>query len=110
MTPSAHSDAKPEPFDLRRIARTHPIRFFFSTFFTYLGCIHAVNDLFRYAFSWSLDKPGEEYFMAFAMAVSLTFFLPRLPKPMSEEERRAEKRILDEAAAIDRAARGGTTS
>jgi len=43
------------------------------------------------------------------MAVFLAFVLPRLGLPLSDEERRAEKAILDQAEAIDRAARDAKT-
>jgi len=88
------------------MARLHPIRFFFLTFFFYFGIFHVTHDLLRYALAWSF-QPVDEYIISFSIAVGITAFLPLLPREISAEQKEAERKILEEAESIDRAARGG---
>ncbi len=85
------------------LLRDHPVRGFFLSFFLALGLFHATDDLLRHSLGWNLSA-GREYIMALGMAISFSLVLPRLPE-VSEEQRRKEKLILDQASSIDHAAR-----
>jgi hypothetical protein len=102
--PTAGSRLKKDPLGLARIARDHPVRFFFLWFFLMLGIFHMVDDLFRRVLSWDIN-PFHEYGYALFMAVGMTLLLPRLPQPMSDEQRRREKEILEQADEVVRQAR-----
>lgn len=85
------------------LLREQPVRGFFMNFFIALGLFHATDDIFRHLLGWNLSA-GREYLMALGLAISFSLVLPRLPE-ISEEQRDKEKQILDQASAIDQAAR-----
>ena len=87
-----------------RFVQKKPIVSLVVLFFYMVGVIHTVDDLFHYGLGWPL-RAGHEYKLAAIVAITLVLVRPILLRRVSYKQSQTEKEILEQAAAIERAAR-----
>jgi hypothetical protein len=75
-----------------------------GVFFYVLGVAHLVDGFSHYVLGWPI-RVGWDYEIAAVAALTFMLVRPILPHVMSETQAKAEKEILDQALAINRAAK-----